>query len=360
MEAALVSGLHRAASSWSLTSIAEAQALFSAEGTYLNTASYGLPPVPAWDALQQALEDWRHGRTSWEGWNGATDRARAAFARLVGAQPEHVATGSSVSSLVGLVTASLPAGTRAVVPDIEFTSNLFPLMVQPGVEVVTVPPARLAEAIDETVDVAAFSVVQMSTGEVADVDAIVAAAAAHDVITLADASQAAGWLPLDATRFDYLLAVGYKWLISPRGTAWMAIAPERLDAIVPAGASWFATGEPYDAFIGPPLRLADDARRLDGSPAWFSWVGSVPALELLEAVGIEAIHEHDVGLANRFRAAMGMEPGNSAIVTLPGDVGALREAGIQAAKPAGQLRVGFHLYNDEEDADRVVGVLGSG
>ena len=80
-----------------------------------------------------------------------------------------MATGASVSSLVGLVAASLPAGTRAVVPDIEFTSNLFPLMVQPGVEVITVPPAQLAEAIDETIDVAAFSVVQMSTGEVADV-----------------------------------------------------------------------------------------------------------------------------------------------------------------------------------------------
>jgi len=268
-----------------------------------------------------------------------------------------VATGASVSSLVGLVAASLPAGTRAVVPDIEFTSNLFPLMVQPGVEVITVPPAQLAEAIDETIDVAAFSVVQMSTGEVADVDAILAAAAAHDVITLADASQAAGWLPLDATRFDYLLAVGYKWLISPRGTAWMAVAPERLEGIVPAGASWFATGEPYDAFIGPPLRLADDARRLDGSPAWFSWVGSVPALELLEAVGIEAIHEHDVGLANRFRAAMGMEPGNSAIVTVPGNVDALRGEGVQVAKPAERVRLGFHLYNTEEDADHAAGVL---
>jgi selenocysteine lyase/cysteine desulfurase len=57
---------------------------------------------------------------------------------------------------------------------------------------------------------------------------------------------------------------------------------------------------------------------------------------------------------------MGMEPGNSAIVTVLGDVGALREAGIQAAKPAGLVRVGFHLYNDEEDADRVASVLGSG
>ena len=56
---ALVSGLHGAASSWSLTSIADAQALFEAEGTYLNTASYGLPPRTAFDALQQALGDWR-------------------------------------------------------------------------------------------------------------------------------------------------------------------------------------------------------------------------------------------------------------------------------------------------------------
>ena len=59
--AALVSGLHRAASSWSLTSIADARALFDPEGTYLNTASYGLPPRPAWDALQSALDEWRTG-----------------------------------------------------------------------------------------------------------------------------------------------------------------------------------------------------------------------------------------------------------------------------------------------------------
>jgi selenocysteine lyase/cysteine desulfurase len=355
--AALVGGLHRAASSWSLTSIADAQALFSAEGTYLNTASYGLPPRPAWDALQQALEEWRHGRTSWEDWNATTDPARAAFARLVGADPADVAVGASASSLVGLVAASLPAGTKVVAPDIEFTSTLFPFLARPELEVVTVPPARLADAIDETVGAAAFSVVQMSTGELADLDAILAAAEAHDVLTLADASQAAGWLPLDATRCDFLVAIGYKWLISPRGTAWMTIAPERLDAIVPSNANWFASGAPYDAFIGPPLRLTADASRLDTSPAWFSWVGALPALELLEAVGIEAIHEHDVGLANRFRAGMGMEPGNSAIVTLPGDVERLREAGIQAARPGENVRVGFHLYNDEEDADRAVDVL---
>ena len=66
-----------------------------------------------------------------------------------------------------------------------------------------------------------------------------------------------------------------------------------------------------------------------------------------------------MGLANRFRAGMGLEPSNSAIVTLPGDVGRLQDAGIQAAQRAGGVRVGFHLYNDEADADRVVDVLTS-
>jgi len=326
----------------------------------VNTASYGLPPRPGWDALQAALDEWRGGRTSWEGWSEDTDRARAAFARLVRTDPARVAIGATVSGLVGLVAASLPAGTRVVVPEIEFTSTLFPFMAQPGLEVTTVPPARLAEAIDAGTGAVAFSAVQMSTGEVADLDAILAAAAAYDVLTLVDATQAAGWLPLEADRFDFLVAAGYKWLLSPRGTAWMTVAPERLDSVLPSTAGWFAGDDVYEAYLGPPLRLAADARRLDTSPAWFSWVGCLPALELLDDVGVDAIHAHNVALANRFRAAMGLEPSNSAIVSLDGDAGKLRAAGIQCAEPGGRLRVGFHLYNDEEDADRVVDVLGLG
>jgi selenocysteine lyase/cysteine desulfurase len=179
------------------------------------------------------------------------------------------------------------------------------------------------------------------------------------VLTLVDATQAAGWLPLEADRFDFLVAAGYKWLISPRGTAWMTVAPGRLDGVLPAQAGWFAGDDVYSAYIGPPLRLANDARRLDTSPAWFSWVGCLPALELLNDVGVEAIHEHNLRVANHFRGRLGLEPSNSAIVSIEwdGDIEALRAAGVQAAMPGGRLRVGFHLYNDEEDADRAVDVL---
>src|SRR6266480_4251704 len=135
--------------------IASAQAEWSPEGTYLNTASYGLPPAGAWTVLQDALTDWRGGRTSWDGWNERTEVARASFARLVGAPVERVAVGATLSGLVGLVAASIPDGARVLAPDVEFTSALFPFMVQAhrGVEVLTVPVDRLAEAIDAGTDV---------------------------------------------------------------------------------------------------------------------------------------------------------------------------------------------------------------
>jgi len=68
----------------------------------------------------------------------------------------------------------------------------------------TVPADRLAEAVEPGTGVVAFSAVQMSSGEVADVEAIVAAVEAHGALTVCDAMQACGWLPLDASRLDVL------------------------------------------------------------------------------------------------------------------------------------------------------------
>ena len=75
--------------------------LWEPAGTYLNTASYGLPPRPAWEALQDALADWRGGRTSWEHWGEPGEQARASFARIVGVPVETVAIAPNVSSIVG-------------------------------------------------------------------------------------------------------------------------------------------------------------------------------------------------------------------------------------------------------------------
>jgi selenocysteine lyase/cysteine desulfurase len=332
--------------------------LWQPEGIYLNTASYGLPPRAAWEALQRALDDWRTGRTSWEAWGDETDAARRLWAEMVHVPPERVATGATVSGLVALAAPLVEAGARVVAPEIEFTSNLWPFMVR-GCDVQLVPADRVAEAIDARTAAVAFSAVQSATGEIADLDAIAAAARHHGALTFVDATQAAGWLPLDASRFDVVTCAAYKWLMSARGTAFMALGPGLLERITPAAAAWFAGEDVHGSYYGAPVRLAAEARRLDTSPAWFSWVATVPALRAILDAGVEAIHAHDVALADRFRAGLGLEPARSAIVVTDarGAEERLERAGVMAAMRAGRLRTSWHVYNTEHDVDRVLDLM---
>jgi selenocysteine lyase/cysteine desulfurase len=262
---------------------------------------------------------------------------------------------------VGLIAASIPDESNVIAPDVEFTSLLFPFLVQEhrGVTVRLVPPRELPDAIGPETDVVAFSAVQMASGEVADLEAVTTAAAAHGALTVVDATQALGWLPLDAGRFDVVVAHAYKWLMSPRGTAFMAVDPERMAAVVPHAAGWYAGEDPLQTFFGPPLRLAESARRFDTSPAWFMWVATAQSLAVIESIGVDAIHDHDVSLANRFRAGLGHEPSDSAIVMsdAPDAASKLEAAGIRAAVRGGRLRTSWHVYNTDDDVDRTLDVL---
>ena len=347
----------------------EAAALWDPDPGYLNTSSYGLPPRPAWDALQAALSDWRTGRTSWEGWAASVDESRALFADLVGADPSTVATGASVSQLLAPVGAAVADGATVLVPDIEFTSNVFPWAVHTdrGVTVRTAPVDRFVDAITADVDVVAWSAVQSATGEVADGAAISAAARGVGAVTVVDATQATGWLPVHARAADVLVSTAYKWLCSPRGTGFLVLdagLPERHPDLTarlkPLAANWFAGESVHDSYYGLPLRLAADARRFDISPAWHCWVGTAPALRVLTDIGVEAIRAHNVGLANEFLTALDQPPSNSAIVSVPADdaaVDRLHAAGVRFGVRAGRVRVAFHLYSTAADVELAVRAL---
>ena len=344
--------------------LADAARLWDPEPGWLNTASYGLPPRPAWDALQAALADWRDGRTSWEPWDESVGRARAAFARMTGAAPGDIAVGATVSGLLAPVAAALPAGAQVVVPEIEFTSNLFPWLVHAdrGVTVDTVPLEKLADAIGAGTTLVAFSLVQSATGEIAPVDDILAAARGRGALVCVDATQACGWLPVRAASFDVLVCAAYKWLMAPRGAAFCYVAPELRERMRPLQAGWYAGQDVHQSYYGPPLRLAGSARRFDTSPAWFSFVGAAPAIELLNEIGIEAVHGHNVQLARRFLAGLGLPPPPSAIVSVarPRAAERLAAAGVRAASRAGLARLSFHLYTTEADVDRALEALSSG
>jgi selenocysteine lyase/cysteine desulfurase len=226
----------------------------------------------------------------------------------------------------------------------------------------TVPLARLVDAIGPGVDLVAVSAVQSADGRLVPggLDALAAAATRHGCLTYIDASQAVGWLPFEADRFDFVSCAAYKWLLSPRGAAFGVIRPERLAMLRPLYAGWYAGDDPWTSIYGPPLRLAKQARRLDISPAWLAWAGTLPALELLAEVGIAAIHQHDLALANALRDRLGLPRGDSAIVTvaMDGAMERLRAAGIKASVRAGAVRVSFHVHNTEDDVRAVARALG--
>ena len=253
---------------------------------YLDTASFGLPPDTAWTEFRRALDDWRGGRTSWERWGESTERARRAFARLHGVSAEAVAIGATVYELVGLVAAAAPDGSCVLGADGDFASLLFPWAAHDrrGVSITTVPLAELPERITAATDVVVVSLVQSATGELAPLDEIVAAARAADALVVVDATQACGWLPFDAARLDALACAGYKWLLAPRGTAYLYVGDTLRGRLAPIHAGWCAAEDIHGSYYGLPPRLAASARRFDTSPAWFSWVGAAPALELLEEI----------------------------------------------------------------------------
>jgi len=219
--------------------------------------------------------------------------------------------------------------------------------------------ARLADSVDERTDVVAVSAVQSATGDVADLDAITGAAAAHGALLVVDATHACGWLPLDASRFDAVVCSAYKWLLSPRGSAFLALGERLLERVRPLAANWYAAGGASGSYYGLEMPLPGTAARLDLSPAWFSWVGTAPALDVLLELGIDRIHEHDLALANRFRAGLGLEPSNSAIVTaeIEGAEEKLAAAGVRAATRADSLRASFHVYNTQADVDAAAAAL---
>ncbi|MEV6966822.1 aminotransferase class V-fold PLP-dependent enzyme [Hamadaea sp. NPDC051192] len=336
-------------------------ALWQPEPGWLNTASYGLPPEPAWQAMQAAQADWRTGRTSWEGWDAATQRAREVFARLIGVDAADVAVGAQVSQLLAPVAAALPDGATVLVPDIEFTSNVFPWAVHAdrGVTVRTASLDGYLDAIVPGVDVVAFALVQSANGRVADLAAISAAARAVGALVVVDATQATGWLPYDGSLADVVAVGAYKWLMSPRGSGFAYLAPRVRERVRPIQAGWYAGDDPHGSYYGMPLRLAKDARAFDLSPAWFPWVGTAPALEVIEDIGVERIHAHNLRLANRFLRELGQEPGDSAIVTVdvPDAQQKLERAGIRAAVRAGGVRASFHVYSTDADVDAAVAAL---
>lgn len=351
----------------SLLSLAEAREHFAVRPGYLSACMIGVPPRETAEALTADLADWSGGHCDPGVYGDAVERSRSAFARLCSVPESQVAVGSQVSVFASMIAGSLPDGAEVLVVDGDFSSMVFPFLVQEQrgrLSVRCVSLARLAESIRPSTTLVSFSLVQSATGEIADAAAIADAAERCGAATFVDTTQAVGWMPVDAGRFDATVCHAYKWLCSPRGTAFFTVRPGFAEGLVPTAANWYAGDDVWGSCYGPGMRLAATARRFDVSPAWQAWLGTAPALELFASTDIDAVREHAVGLANELRGRLSEPDSASAIVTWPdadgSGIAALTAAGVAASARAGRARVAFHLWNDASDVELVCTALGIG
>lgn len=328
---------------------------------YLDTAAIGVPFVGAADALVETIHTWRGGSMRVRDFDDDIAVARSAWAQIVGTCPSNVAAGTSVSQLVGLIAASVPDSTRVLTLRNEFTSVTYPFVAQQhrGVTVTESTQADLIPQMREH-DLIAISAVQSADGTVIDLDELRAAAQNTGTSLLIDVSQAAGWIPLQLDWADFVVGASYKWLLAPRGAAWMAVHTGALSDVVPQVANWSATQDTWDSLYGLPLRLSASARRLDSSPVWFAQRGAAVSLPWVAELDMTAVRQHCVGLADATLAGLGEQPRNSAIVSLdlsPRDLQMLARAGAAVSTRAGRTRLSFHLYNTMSDVELILKAL---
>ena len=328
---------------------------------YLAVASIGIPPRSAVEALTADLAAWSIAQRDPQGYDPVIARTREHYARLVDVPASRVATGSQTSVLTSIVAAAVPEGAEVLVADGDFSSIVFPFLQRTGIRVRSVPLEALADSITDETWLVVFSMVQSRSGAIADVPALLEAAARTNTFTFCDFTQAAGVLPVDASLFDITVCHSYKWLCAPRGVAFLTLS-ERVDPLLtPIQAGWYAGDDVWTSTYGPTMHLAHDARRFDVSPPWQAWIGAEQSIGLFAGLDIAEVWAHCAGLGDQLCDELGIPQQHQAIVTWADadgdDLRTLIDAGIRISGRAGRLRASFHLWNDPSDVTAVIRAL---
>jgi selenocysteine lyase/cysteine desulfurase len=325
-----------------------------------------------------------------EDWSTEAEERRALFARLAGVDVDGVALVPATSYGLAVAAANLTArpGQRVLVLADDYPSNWYTwqrFARRTGAEVVAVRrrdgqgwAEAVLEALDERAAVVAVLATHWTDGGSVDLAAIGARARQVGAALVVDASQALGALPLDlaAIRPDYLVTVGYKWLLGPFALGYLYVAEGHRDG-VPLEENWISRlgSEDFGALVDYQDRYQPGARRFDvGERTHFETTPMATAAlrQVLawEVPRIAATLGRVTGRIQREVEALGLRLTTGDRVPhmlgieLPdrtrGPVGeALSRAGVFAGARGSSLRVSPHLWTTDQDIDRLIDALAS-
>ena len=361
---------------------------------YLNAASYSPLPLRTQEAGRAAV-----GRkcTPWTleptFANGQHERARAAAARLIHADPADMALIPSIS--YGVATAAkvltIDRGARVIVLENDHSSPVLEWQTRADAQGFTVETIRRPDDGDWTsavlaaiersgaapVGLASISSVHWSDGGLIDIEQVGTALRQQGARFLIDATQSAGVLAMDVRRLDpdFVIFPTYKWLLGPYGRAFLYVA-KRHQGGIPLEQTAFgrrnvrAENEVYFADVS----YLPDARRFDMGERdhFISMEMASIGMEMMAEWGASAVVQRLLMLTERIADGLrgfgvGVpERGLRAphILSLdfkdgmpPGLIEGLATEGIYVAARLGRMRISPHVYNDEADADRFIAAL---
>ena len=253
------------------------QFLLREDVVFLNHGSFGDCPRPVFEAYQQwQLELERQpvaflgGASAFLGGKGLTDRMRVprvALAPELGTSPEDIVGVVNATEGLNIIAQSLDlkAGDEIVTTDHEYSSlekTWAYVCRRTGarVVVVKVPMPFVSDAAFTEALVAAFTArtrvlylshITSPTALVFPIEAVIQEAKRRGIWTVIDGAHAPGHIPLDLTAMDVDFYSGnlHKWLMSPKGSAFLYVRPELQKLINPLVIShgWTAGSKAPDA-----------------------------------------------------------------------------------------------------------------
>jgi selenocysteine lyase/cysteine desulfurase len=357
--------------------------------TYANSCSQGALSTDVREAYEAYLAGWDEHGAEWAHWVERAEAARAAFGRLVGAEPQDVAVTTSVSQAVSGLVSALPlerGRNRIVISEFEFPTvgQIAHAQELRGAEVVHVRPdadgriplERFGGAIDDRTALVCCTAISYRTGYRLDVAEVARLAHERGALCLADSYQAAGAIPLDveALGVDFLTAGTVKYLLASAGLGFMYARGDLHERLLPTQTGWFADEDIFRMDISD-YSPSPDARRFDaGTPPVPNIYAGLAGLGIVEEVGVTAIETHVRGLVARLLD--GLDELGATVATPRGEseigplvcvsstdaealVSALEAERIVTSSREPNLRISLHLYNVEEDVDRILEALGA-
>ena len=343
-----------------------------AETTYLINHSLGAMPAAAEERVLEYARTWKtRGVRAWEeGWWDLPLTVGDQIARLIGAPPGSVSMHQNVTIAEAVVVSCFSfegPRRRVVYEEGNFPSVRYLYQAQRGADILVAADAEgVVEAIDERTLLVPVTHVLYKTGEIQDVEAIVAKAHQEGALVVLDAYQSVGTVPLDVTALGVDFAVGgsVKWLCGGPGAAWLYVRPDLAATLEPALTGWQAHARPF-AFEAEQDYAEGAARFLTGTPNVPGLYAATAGYDVVEEVGVERIRNRSqeqtallVELLDEagFPAGGPHDPerrGGTVVVQVPGSKRVNRELAERGVicdwRPDVGLRLGPHFFNTDDE-----------